>query len=135
MLKKIQLLIKFAALPAIAVSSSSCAASKRKNDTVHQRSTLPHYAGEEDSERRGPEILSGRFVVTATSGTTVVYRQLDVSEARSKARIVVEYNPGLMLPEKGTVIERQGARGFEVVDVAKAADGNRNVFARDLTAP
>ncbi len=128
-------MIKLAALPALAIGFSSCATSRQKNETAYQRSSFSHETGEEDFTRGGPEILSGRFVVTATNGTTVVYRQLDAGQARSKVRIVVAYAPGLQLPEKGTVIERQSDRGFEVVDVTKAADGNRNFFARDLTAP
>lgn len=128
-------MIKLAALPALAIGFSSCATSRQKNETAYQRSSFSHETGEEEFTRGGPEILSGRFVVTATNGTTVVYRQLDVSEAKSNVRIVVDYAPGLLLPEKGTVIERQSDRGFEVVDVTKAADGNRNFFARDLTAP
>ena len=128
-------MIKLAALPALAIGFSSCATSRQKNETAYRRSSFSHETGEEDFTRGGPEILSGRFVVTATNGTTVVYRQLDVGQARSKVRIVVEYAPGLQLPEKGTVIERQSDRGFEVVDVTKADDGNRNFFARDLTAP
>ena len=128
-------MIKLAALPALAIGFSSCATSRQKNETAYQRSSFSHETGEEDFTRGGPEILSGRFVVTATNGTTVVYRQLDAGQARSKVRIVVAYAPGLQLPEKGTVIERQSDRGFEVVDVTKADDGNRNFFARDLTAP
>lgn len=135
MLKTLRPLIKLAALPALAIGFSSCATSRQKNETAYQRSSFSHETGEEEFTRGGPEILSGRFVVTATNGTTVVYRQLDVSEAKSNVRIVVDYAPGLLLPEKGTVIERQSDRGFEVVDVTKAADGNRNFFARDLTAP
>ena len=135
MLKTLRPLIKLAALAAFAISFSSCATSKRKNDTAHQQGSFSHETEDEDFTRGGPEILSGRFVVTATNGTTVVYRQLDVGQARSKVRIVVDYAPGLQLPEKGTVIERQSDRGFEVVDVTKADDGNRNFFARDLTAP
>jgi hypothetical protein len=129
-----QLFRGIAVLPVLAICLSSCATSKGKKSSVHHGSSVSHQAREEDSRESG-EILSGRFVVTATSGTTVVYRPLDGEQERSKVRIVVNYASGLLLPEKGTVIERQRQRGFKVFNVSTAEDGNRNFFAHDLTAP
>jgi hypothetical protein len=78
--------------------------------------------------------MFGKFVVTAVNGSTVVLRQMSSDQDRSTARIIVEYPAGLLIPQQGTVIERQKGAGFEVREVTQSPDGQTNVYVRDLVA-
>lgn len=87
-----------------------------------------------DRSAGGRESIYGKFVVTAVNGNTAVLRQMEPDQDRASARIIVEYPAGLLIPQQGTLIERQKGEGFEVREVVKSRDGQTNVYARDLAA-
>jgi hypothetical protein len=80
-----------------------------------------------------PSSVSGRFVVTAVSGRTVVYRPVHGAVAGNE-RYVVEYRDGLQVPAVGTSIERTPENGFRLVGIARSVDGARTFNAIDLQA-
>lgn len=71
--------------------------------------------------------ISGRFVVTAVSGRSVVYRQVGGEGVRD-ARYVVVYRDGLQIPAVGTLFNRS----LKVVGVTSAVDGTATYNAIDL---
>lgn len=80
------------------------------------------------------DYLHGKFVVTAVSGKRAVMRQLGPDQGRSAARIVVEYPEGILIPQQGTMIDRQEGNGFEIREVTRSQDGQTNIYVRDLAA-
>jgi hypothetical protein len=75
--------------------------------------------------------VSGRFVVTAVSGQSVVYRPVGGS-VPGNVRYVVVYRDGLQIPSVGTSIERSPENGFRIVGVTSALDGAETYNVIDL---
>lgn len=123
------------ALPLLALGFCSCATAKSKTGSASVRYRSPDQSAVPlDRDAGGREFLYGKFVVTAVNGNTVVLRQMGPEEVRANARIIVEYQAGLLIPPQGTLIERQKGEGFEVREVAKSQDGQINLYVRDLSA-
>jgi len=123
------------ALPLLALSLCSCATAKSKNTHTGPRSPFAEQSFASSNRPSGKqEPLYGKFVVTAVNGNTVVFRQMSSQQDRSDLRIIVEYPAGLLIPQQGTVIERQKGAGFEVREVVKSQDGQTNLYVRDLAA-
>jgi hypothetical protein len=53
---------------------------------------------------------------------------------RGNARIIVEYPRGIPAPREGESFQRATERPFQIVDVRKGADGQINVYVREVTA-
>jgi hypothetical protein len=51
------------------------------------------------------------------------------------ARVIVEYPPGALPPSQGSAISREDGRGFEIREVRRGADGQVNIFVREVIAP
>lgn len=90
--------------------------------------------------------LRGNFVVTAVTESKAVLRPTSVVGGalanafatmthRSEARVIVEFPRGVLPPTEGATVSRDATRPFEVRDVRKSADGQINIFARDVTVP
>lgn len=84
--------------------------------------------------------LRGNFVVTASGENRAVLRSQGASGDPTKpgsaaARIIVEYPPSAEPPAEGATFSRDEARGFEVRDVRRGADGQINIYVREITRP
>ena len=85
-------------------------------------------------------VLSGDFVVTGVLGTRVALRareslrdpDADPSRAGSSgALIVVEYPPGVTVPEKDATFTRDAARGFVIRDVIRGRNGQITIVTNE----
>ena len=82
--------------------------------------------------------LSGSFAVKASGDYKAVLRPVggDLPEAGAgSVRIIADFPTGSVLPEEGATVARDAARGFQVVDVRRGADGTINVFVREIIQP
>jgi hypothetical protein len=81
--------------------------------------------------------LRGNFVVTAAGENRAVLRpQGGIDPARtgaSSTRIIVEFPPSISAPAEGSTVTRDTSRAFEVHDVRRGADGQINIYVRDVT--
>jgi hypothetical protein len=82
-----------------------------------------------------PNYLRGRFVVTAVDRNRAVMRQESADPKAAQARVIVEYPPGALPPSQGSAISREDGRGFEIREVRRGADGQVNIFVREVIAP
>jgi hypothetical protein len=89
-------------------------------------------AGRNDSGRL---YLRGQFVVTATGNNRAVLRQARGDDRTPPARVIVEYPAGAVPPTQGSSIARDDGRGFEIREVRKSADGQVNIFVREVNSP
>jgi hypothetical protein len=81
--------------------------------------------------------LQGNFVVTASGPNRAVLRShggapLGIGGA-SNTRVIVEFPAGARAPGEGANVSRSGDRPFLITDVKKTADGQINVFVREIT--
>jgi hypothetical protein len=81
--------------------------------------------------------LRGDFVVTAARDNRAILRArqslTDRLLNRGNARIIVEYPRGVSAPREGESFQRATERPFQIVDVRKGADGQINVYVREVT--
>jgi hypothetical protein len=82
-----------------------------------------------------PNYLRGRFVVTAVDRNRAVMRQESPDQKAPPARVIVEYPPGALPPSQGSAVSREDGRGFEIREVRRGADGQVNIFVREVIAP
>lgn len=84
--------------------------------------------------------LKGQFVVNFAEGNRAVLRPktklsdavLHFGSGASSARIVVEFPAGYTPPGQGSTVTRDEARPYEITEVRKQADGQLNVFVREI---
>ncbi len=80
--------------------------------------------------------LSGQFVVTASGESTAILRpQSTVDPSRpapAPTRIIVEFPAGYVPPAEGKSFARDASRAFEVRDVRRGADGQINIYVREV---
>lgn len=87
--------------------------------------------------------LQGNFVVTASGQNRAVLRaqgamaeNLGIGGGRtSSTRIIVEFPAGNRPPYEGATFSRDSRRPFLITDVKKGADGQVNVYVREVTRP
>ncbi len=83
--------------------------------------------------------LQGNFVVTASGENRAVLRpQGSINASRTgqgATRVIVEYPTGAQPPTEGASLSRDESRPFQVTDVRRGADGQINVYVREITAP
>ena len=82
-----------------------------------------------------PNYLRGRFVVTAVDRNRAVMRQESSDSKSPPARVIVEYPPGALPPSQGSAVSREDGRGFEIREVRRGADGQVNIFVREVIVP
>lgn len=84
--------------------------------------------------------LRGQFVVNFTEPNRAVLRPkkgltdavLHPLGGGQSVRIVVEFPAGYTPPARGTTVTRDEARPYEITEVRKQADGQLNVFVREI---
>ena len=82
--------------------------------------------------------LRGNFLVTASGDNKAVLRPQGGetgAKATANVRVIVDFPSGSVLPEEGSTLAREAARGFQVVDVRRSQDGTVNVFVREIAQP
>lgn len=98
----------------------------------------PELAGQKTSGDR--VYLQGDFVVTASGQNRAVLRAqgamsetLNVGGRASNTRVIVEFPPSDRPPSEGSTFARDSRRPFQITDVRKGADGQVNVYVREIT--
>ncbi|MEP6937070.1 MAG: hypothetical protein ABI871_03285 [Chthoniobacterales bacterium] len=84
--------------------------------------------------------LSGQFIVNFVEANRAVLRPkthltesvLHPGTGGNSTRIIVEFPSGYRPPARGTTIVRDEARPYEITEVRKQADGQLNVFVREI---
>lgn len=83
--------------------------------------------------------LRGQFVVNFTESNRAVLRpRSNMAEsvlrlgAPSSTRIIVEFPAGYTPPAQGSTVSRDEGRPYEITEVRKQADGQLNVFVREI---
>ena len=84
--------------------------------------------------------LKGQFVVNFTEPNRAVMRPktgitdavLKLAGGGKDIRIVVEFPAGYNPPTRGSTVTRDDARPYEITEVRKQADGQLNVFVREI---
>lgn len=101
---------------------------------------MPALAGRGASGER--IYLQGNFVVTAAGQNRAVLRpqsnvteNLGLGERTSSTRVIVEFPAGSRPPSEGATFSRDSRRPFLITDVRKGADGQVNVYVREVTKP
>jgi len=101
-------------------------------------SDMPELAGQNTSE--GRVYLQGDFVVTASGQNRAVLRAqgataetLNIGGRSSNTRVIVEFPPSDRPPSEGSTFARDSRRPFQITDVRKGADGQVNVYVREIT--
>lgn len=86
--------------------------------------------------------LQGNFVVTAAGQNRAVLRtQGAITEAigiggrSGNVRVIVEFPAGVRPPGEGATFSRDARRPFQITDVREGADGQVNVYVREVTRP
>ena len=81
--------------------------------------------------------LQGEFRVTASGENRAVLREraAGAEQAAGAARIIVEYPAGAVPPVENSSFVRDAARPFEIRDVRRGADGQVNIYVREIIQP
>lgn len=86
--------------------------------------------------------LQGNFVVTAAGQNRAVLRtQGAITDAigfggrSGNVRVIVEFPAGARPTGEGTTFSRDARRPFQITDVREGADGQVNVYVREVTRP
>jgi hypothetical protein len=82
-----------------------------------------------------PTYLKGEFTVTAARENRAVLRpkQESASGPGASVRIIVEFPRGGNVPKEGDPLARLNDRPFQIEDVRKGADGQVNIYVREIT--
>jgi hypothetical protein len=82
--------------------------------------------------------LRGDFTVTAARDNRAVLRPrqslADRFLNRGNARIIAEFPRGVSAPREGESFQRATDRPFQIVDVRRGADGQVNIYVREVTS-
>jgi hypothetical protein len=84
--------------------------------------------------------LKGQFVVNFTEPNRAVLRPktgltdavLKLAGGGQNLRIIVDFPEGYTPPARGTTVNRDEARPYEITEVRKQSDGQLNVFVREI---
>ena len=81
--------------------------------------------------------LRGEFRVTASGENRAVLRDRAAGDdpAPGAVRIIVEYPAGAVPPAEKTSFVRDAVRPFEIRDVRRGADGQVNIYVREIIQP
>jgi hypothetical protein len=83
--------------------------------------------------------LRGNFVVTASEENRAVLRPQSgglsslLKPGTGGTRVIVEYPAGIEPPPKGATFARDESRPFMITDVRRGADGQINLYVREIT--
>lgn len=84
--------------------------------------------------------LKGQFVVNFTEPNRAVLRPktgltdavLKLAGGGQNLRVIVDFPAGYTPPARGTTVNRDEARPYEITEVRKQSDGQLNVFVREI---
>ena len=77
--------------------------------------------------------LTGDFVVNFADANRAVLRpSASQSGGGRSVRVIVDYPAGAPLPEPGSKVSRNDAQPYEITEVRRQADGQLNVFVREI---
>jgi hypothetical protein len=84
--------------------------------------------------------LKGQFVVNFTEPNRAVLRPktgitdavLKLAGGGQNLRIIVDFPAGYTPPTRGSTVNRDEARPYEITEVRKQSDGQLNVFVREI---
>ena len=86
--------------------------------------------------------LQGNFLVTAAGPNRAVLRNqgaitdaIGLGGRTGNVRIIVDFPPGARPPGEGTTFSRDAQRPFQITEVREGADGQINVYVREVTRP
>ena len=86
--------------------------------------------------------LQGNFLVTASGPSRAVLRTqgaitdaLGLGGRSGSVRVIVEFPAGVRPPGEGATFSRDARRPFLVTEVKESADGQLNVYVREVTRP
>jgi hypothetical protein len=79
-----------------------------------------------------PVYLRGKFLVTAADRNQAVMRQESNEAGAVPTRVIVEYPAGAVPPARGASVLRGEGKGFEIREVRRGADGQVNIFVREV---
>jgi hypothetical protein len=80
-----------------------------------------------------PIYLKGEFTVTAARENRAVLRPKQESSSAASVRVIVEFPRGGNVPKEGDAFARLNDRPFQIEDVRKGADGQVNIYVREVT--
>ena len=81
-----------------------------------------------------PIYLKGEFTVTAARENRAVLRpKAEGASEGASIRIIVEFPRGANVPKEGEAVARLNDRPFQIEDVRKGADGQVNIYVREIT--
>jgi len=86
--------------------------------------------------------LQGNFIVTAAGQNRAVLRTqgglagtMGFGGKSGNVRVIVEFPAGTRPPSEGATFSRDARRPFQITDVREGADGQVNVYVREVTRP
>jgi hypothetical protein len=85
--------------------------------------------------------LRGNFVVTASEENRAVLRPQTglltnlIKPGAGATRVIVQYPAGIQPPMEGSTFARDESRPFMITDVRRGADGQINLYVREITTP
>ena len=80
----------------------------------------------------GVNYLAGDFQVSASGQGRAVLRG---TRGQQNIRVVVDFPPGSAPPAQGESVSRDAQRPFQITSVERGADGQINVYVREVTRP
>jgi hypothetical protein len=84
--------------------------------------------------------LRGNFVVTASEENRAVLRPQAgaltslIKPGAGATRVIVQYPVGVQPPSEGSALSRDESRPFMITDVRRGADGQINLYVREITS-
>lgn len=129
-----------------AATPATIAATTAGDWTVYQPGLMPRgklldleeargMAGQSGTE--GISYLSGDFQVSA-AGQNASGRKRAVlrgKRGQQNIRVIVDFPPGTAPPAEGESVSRDARRPFQITSVERGADGQINVYVREVTRP
>lgn len=127
--------------PFAAATPATIAATSARQWTVYEPGRMPRgklldLDGARDLAGRGTEegisYIAGDFSVSASGQSRAVLRG---KRGQKNIRVVVDFPAGSTPPAMGIDVNRDAQRPFQITSVETGADGQINVYAREVTRP
>jgi hypothetical protein len=84
------------------------------------------------SSDQGVTYLAGDFQVSASGNNRAVLRG---NRGQQNVRVIVDFPTGSAPPPQGENVSRDAQRPFQITSVEQGADGQINVYVREITRP
>ncbi len=130
-----------AATPVPAATPATIATTAAREWNVYQPGLMPRgrlvdlnaaqtMAGQSSSQ--GITYLAGDFQVSASGNNRAVLRG---DRSQQNVRVIVDFPTGSTPPGQGESVNRDAQRPFQITSVEQGADGQINVYVREVTRP